>query len=75
MSTIFLEVLFRVRPRQRPDTAYHVFIRALLQDEPITIFGDGGQSRSNTFIADCVQGITLSAFFIIPSSARIYSEP
>jgi len=47
-------------PRQRPDMAYHIFIRALLQDEPITIYGDGEQSRSNTFIADCVNGVILA---------------
>ena len=47
-------------PRQRPDMAYHIFIRALLHDEPITLFGDGEQSRSNTFIDDCVQGILLA---------------
>jgi len=47
-------------PRQRPDMAYHIFIRALLQDEPIVIYGDGEQSRSNTFIADCVQGVLLA---------------
>jgi UDP-glucuronate 4-epimerase len=47
-------------PRQRPDMAYHIFIRALLQSEPITIYGDGEQSRSNTFISDCVQGILLA---------------
>jgi UDP-glucuronate 4-epimerase len=47
-------------PRQRPDMAYHIFINALLRDEPVTIYGDGEQSRSNTFIADCVQGILLA---------------
>jgi nucleoside-diphosphate-sugar epimerase len=39
--------------------AYHIFIRALLQDEPITVYGYCKQSRSNTFIADCIQGILL----------------
>jgi len=47
-------------PRQRPDMAYHIFIRALLNDESITIYSDGEQSRSNTFIDDCVQGILLA---------------
>ncbi|MBV9231110.1 MAG: NAD-dependent epimerase/dehydratase family protein, partial [Chloroflexi bacterium] len=47
-------------PRQRPDMAYNIFIRALLYDEPILIYGDGEQSRSNTFVADCVQGILLA---------------
>ncbi len=47
-------------PRQRPDMGYNIFIRALLNGETITIFGDGSDSRSNTYIADCVKGITLA---------------
>jgi nucleoside-diphosphate-sugar epimerase len=47
-------------PRQRPDMGYHIFIRALLDDEVITVDGDGTDSRSNTYIADCVQGILLA---------------
>jgi nucleoside-diphosphate-sugar epimerase len=47
-------------PRQRPDMAYHRFIDAMLDGRPITIFGDGEQSRSNTFISDAVEG-TLAA--------------
>jgi UDP-glucuronate 4-epimerase len=40
-------------PRQRPDMAFHRFIRQLLKNEPITIFGDGKQTRDFTFIGDC----------------------
>ena len=47
-------------PRQRPDMAYHIFIRALLRGEPITVYGDGEQSRSNTYVADCAQGVMLA---------------
>ncbi|MGH8883910.1 MAG: NAD-dependent epimerase/dehydratase family protein [Egibacteraceae bacterium] len=43
-------------PRQRPDMAYHIFIEALKNDQPVTVYGDGLQSRSNTFISDCVRG-------------------
>jgi nucleoside-diphosphate-sugar epimerase len=43
-------------PRQRPDMAYHIFIEALIDGRSIAVFGDGEQSRSNTFIADCVRG-------------------
>jgi UDP-glucuronate 4-epimerase len=43
-------------PRQRPDMGYHIFIEAMLDGRPITIFGDGEQSRSNTYIDDCVRG-------------------
>jgi len=43
-------------PRQRPDMAYNRFIEALLDGRPITVFGDGEQIRSNTFITDAVEG-------------------
>lgn len=43
-------------PRQRPDMGYHRFIEAILDDQPISVFGDGEQSRSSTYVADCVRG-------------------
>ena len=43
-------------PGQRPDMAYHKFIKAGLLGEVIDVYGDGLQSRTNTFVADCVQG-------------------
>jgi nucleoside-diphosphate-sugar epimerase len=45
-------------PRQRPDMAYAIFIDRLRAGKPITIYGDGEQSRSNTFVTDCVRGTT-----------------
>jgi nucleoside-diphosphate-sugar epimerase len=41
-------------PRQRPDMAYHIFIESVLDGAPITVFGDGQQARSNTYVSDCV---------------------
>jgi nucleoside-diphosphate-sugar epimerase len=41
-------------PRQRPDMGYHRFIEALLLGKPVTVYGDGQQSRGNTFVTDCV---------------------
>jgi UDP-glucose 4-epimerase len=41
-------------PRQRPDMAFHRFIRAALLGQPISLFGDGEQSRDFTFIEDIV---------------------
>jgi nucleoside-diphosphate-sugar epimerase len=43
-------------PRQRPDMAYHKFIEAMLEGRAITVYGDGEQTRSNTFIDDAVDG-------------------
>ena len=44
-------------PRQRPDLAIHKFAKSLLEDKPITMFGNGETSRDYTFIDDIVDGI------------------
>lgn len=41
-------------PRQRPDMAFHRFIRALRAGTPIPLFGDGRQTRDFTYVADVV---------------------
>jgi UDP-glucose 4-epimerase len=47
-------------PRQRPDMAFNRFLRAALQGDSISVFGDGGQTRDFTFVADAVAA-TLAA--------------
>ena len=46
-------------PRQRPDSAYaaaiSIFTRRLVNEEPITIYGDGKQSRDFIFVKDVVR--------------------
>ena len=41
-------------PRQRPDMAFHKFFKAAIQDEAISIYGDGKQTRDFTFVSDAV---------------------
>src|SRR4051812_36132786 len=41
-------------PRQRPDMAFHRFLTAALAGQPISLYGDGGQTRDFTFVADAV---------------------
>jgi UDP-glucose 4-epimerase len=41
-------------PRQRPDMAFNRFIRSAYEDRPITLYGDGGQTRDFTYVADAV---------------------
>ena len=47
-------------PRQRPDMAFNRFLRAILAGEPISIFGDGGQTRDFTYVGDTVRGLRLA---------------
>lgn len=55
-ETVILRYFSIYGPRQRPDMAYNIFATAMADGRPITIFGDGRQSRSNTFVEDCVTG-------------------
>lgn len=52
-------------PRQRPDMGYYRFVQALLTGEPVIVYGDGHQVRSNTYVSDCVEA-TLAAVEAIP---------
>src|SRR6202022_3840475 len=42
-------------PRQRPDMAFHKFIRGGLLRQPIEIHGDGNQTRDFTYVDDVVK--------------------
>ena len=42
-------------PRQRPDMAFHRFCRALWLNEPLTVYGDGRQSRDFTYVDDAIE--------------------
>jgi UDP-glucuronate 4-epimerase len=44
-------------PRQRPEMAIHNFARKILDDRPISVYGDGTSKRDYTFIDDIVNGI------------------
>ena len=56
-------------PRQRPDMAFNRFIRAALKNEPITLYGDGGQTRDFTFVADAVAATIAAGERGVPGTA------
>ena len=42
-------------PRQRPDMAFNKFVSAMLAGRPITVYGDGEQTRDFTYVSDVVE--------------------
>jgi nucleoside-diphosphate-sugar epimerase len=47
-------------PRQRPDMGFHRFFEAGRRGTPVTVFGDGKQTRDFTFVDDAVQATMAS---------------
>jgi nucleoside-diphosphate-sugar epimerase len=58
-------------PRQRPDMGFHKFLRASLCGDPISVFGDGEQTRDFTFVADAVSATIAAGVRGIPG--RVYN--
>jgi len=44
-------------PGDRPDMAIHRFIQWIYREQPITLYGDGSQSRDFTFVDDIARGV------------------
>jgi nucleoside-diphosphate-sugar epimerase len=61
VPTVSLRYFTVYGPKQRPDMAFHKFIKAALAGEPITLYGDGAQTRDFTFIGDAVEANLLAA--------------
>jgi dTDP-glucose 4,6-dehydratase len=59
VDTAIVRIFNTYGPRMRPydGRAIPTFLRQALQDKPITVFGDGSQTRSFTFVDDLVDGI------------------
>ncbi|SHJ51683.1 SDR family NAD(P)-dependent oxidoreductase [Hespellia stercorisuis] len=64
MNIVCLRLFTVFGPRQRPDLAINKFTRNILNDEPITLYGDGSTSRDYTYVMDIVQGIKKAAEWI-----------
>ncbi len=47
-------------PRQRSDMAFHIFMKAILNNQPITVLGDGRQTRDFTYVEDIITPLYLS---------------
>jgi nucleoside-diphosphate-sugar epimerase len=48
-------------PRQRPEMAINLFVRAVLNGEEISVYGDGNQTRDFTYVDDVIEANLLAA--------------
>ena len=71
MGIIMLRFFTVYGPKQRPDLAINKFAQMMLNNEKITMFGDGSTSRDYTYIDDIVDGICKS-FEYLDSNDDVY---
>ena len=59
VDTAIVRIFNTYGPRMRPHDgrAIPTFMRQALQDRPITVFGDGSQTRSFCYVADEIRGL------------------
>ena len=61
IPVISLRLFTAYGPRQRPDMAIARFLAAILEDKPITIYGDGEQTRDFTYASDVIDAMIAAA--------------
>ena len=63
VNTCIVRIFNTYGPRMRPHDgrAIPTFLRQALQDKPITVFGEGEQTRSFCFVDDLIRGLILLA--------------
>lgn len=71
VPTVSLRYFTVYGPRQRPDMGFHRFLKAVQGGTPVTLYGDGDQTRDFTFVADAVAATMASA--VRGVSGRVYN--
>ena len=71
VPTVALRYFTVYGPRQRPDMAFNRFLRAINASKPITLFGDGEQTRDFTYVDDAVTATVAAASQGVPG--RVYN--
>lgn len=59
-------------PRQRPDMAFHKFMKGAIAHQPILIYGDGHQTRDYTFVSDAIAA-NLAAATIPEAIGKVFN--
>ena len=63
VDTAIIRIFNTYGPRMRPHDgrAIPTFLRQALQEKPITVFGDGSQTRSFCYVDDLIRGLVMLA--------------
>jgi dTDP-glucose 4,6-dehydratase len=63
LDTAIARIFYTYGPRMRPQDgrAIPTFMRQALENKPLTVFGDGSQTRSFCYVDDLVRGLYLLA--------------
>lgn len=61
VQTVALRYFTVYGPRQRPDMAFHRMCRAVLDETPFPLYGDGSQIRDFTYVGDVVAATIAAA--------------
>ena len=61
VPTISLRYFTVYGPRQRPDMAINLFVDAIMKNKPLTLYGDGSQTRDFTYVSDIVDANLLAS--------------
>lgn len=72
VPTVSLRYFTVYGPRQRPDMAFHRFIKAALLGTDVIVFGDGEQSRDFTYVSDVVAA-NIQAAMIDDAIGRVFN--
>jgi UDP-glucuronate 4-epimerase len=68
LDAVVLRYFNAYGPRQRPDMAFPRVVAALIEGRPFTLYGDGEQSRSFTYVGDVVAASMLAMEEAAPGS-------
>ncbi|GAA1115179.1 SDR family oxidoreductase [Kribbella jejuensis] len=73
LDTAIVRIFNTYGPRMRPadGRAIPTFVRQALAGEPLTVAGDGSQTRSVCFVSDTVEGVLRLAFSELPGPVNI----
>jgi len=61
VPTISLRYFTVYGPRQRPDMGINTFVKSIMEENEISIYGDGTQTRDFTYIDDVIRANILAA--------------